>query len=249
MPSISRRSMSPRRSRRWKGPICRWWCRSRPACRSIRPLPSRRGFSSAAAACSMRCAAARGAPFQPAADRRRLDQGNSCKPELWIARGERDTGSAQCGRARNTAVALADVTIAFRLAGRRRYRGGRARLARVADGEFVAIVGPTGCGKSTLLNVAAGLIAPSAGPGRHFRRAAFRPQPAGGLSVSGGGAVSLEDRARKRRDRPRNRRHAAPRGARPRTGMADARRPAGFGQRYPQCSRAASGSASASPRC
>ena len=38
----------------------------------------------------------------------------------------------------------------------------RVSLA-VADGEFVAIVGPTGCGKSTLLNVAAGLIAPSAG--------------------------------------------------------------------------------------
>lgn len=33
----------------------------------------------------------------------------------------------------------------------------------VADGEFVAIVGPTGCGKSTLLNVAAGLLKPSAG--------------------------------------------------------------------------------------
>jgi len=34
---------------------------------------------------------------------------------------------------------------------------------RVADGEFVAIVGPTGCGKSTLLNIAAGLLPPSAG--------------------------------------------------------------------------------------
>lgn len=33
----------------------------------------------------------------------------------------------------------------------------------VADGEFVAIVGPTGCGKSTLLNAAAGLLTPSAG--------------------------------------------------------------------------------------
>ena len=33
----------------------------------------------------------------------------------------------------------------------------------VAPGEFVAVVGPTGCGKSTLLNVAAGLLAPSAG--------------------------------------------------------------------------------------
>ncbi|HUC61839.1 MAG TPA: ABC transporter ATP-binding protein [Alphaproteobacteria bacterium] len=30
-------------------------------------------------------------------------------------------------------------------------------------GEFVAIVGPTGCGKSTILNVAAGLLAASAG--------------------------------------------------------------------------------------
>jgi NitT/TauT family transport system ATP-binding protein len=33
----------------------------------------------------------------------------------------------------------------------------------VADGEFVAIVGPTGCGKSTLLNIAAGLLPPAAG--------------------------------------------------------------------------------------
>jgi NitT/TauT family transport system ATP-binding protein len=61
------------------------------------------------------------------------------------------------------AVSLAEATVAFRLA-----EGGsftavdRVSLA-VADGEFVTIVGPTGCGKSTLLNVAAGLIAPSAG--------------------------------------------------------------------------------------
>lgn len=33
----------------------------------------------------------------------------------------------------------------------------------LADGEFVAIVGPTGCGKSTLLNATAGLLTPSAG--------------------------------------------------------------------------------------
>jgi NitT/TauT family transport system ATP-binding protein len=33
----------------------------------------------------------------------------------------------------------------------------------IAPGEFVSVVGPTGCGKSTLLNVAAGLLAPSAG--------------------------------------------------------------------------------------
>jgi NitT/TauT family transport system ATP-binding protein len=70
--------------------------------------------------------------------------------------GSRGAGAAQ-------AVTLSDVTVAFRLA-----QGGaftavdRVSLV-VADGEFVAIVGPTGCGKSTLLNVAAGLIAPSAG--------------------------------------------------------------------------------------
>ena len=33
----------------------------------------------------------------------------------------------------------------------------------VADGEFVTVVGPSGCGKSTALNIAAGLVAPSAG--------------------------------------------------------------------------------------
>ena len=32
-----------------------------------------------------------------------------------------------------------------------------------ADGEFVAIVGPTGCGKSTLLNVIACILDPSQG--------------------------------------------------------------------------------------
>ena len=39
---------------------------------------------------------------------------------------------------------------------------------RVEAGEFVSVVGPTGCGKSTLLNVAAGLLAPSAGQVRVF---------------------------------------------------------------------------------
>ncbi|WP_334179429.1 ABC transporter ATP-binding protein [Pseudoxanthomonas sp.] len=33
----------------------------------------------------------------------------------------------------------------------------------VADGEFVAIVGPTGCGKSTILNAVAGLLGPTKG--------------------------------------------------------------------------------------
>ena len=62
-----------------------------------------------------------------------------------------------------SAVALSDVSIAFRLAGGGSYTAVERATLNVADGEFVAIVGPTGCGKSTLLNVAAGLLAPSGG--------------------------------------------------------------------------------------
>ncbi len=61
------------------------------------------------------------------------------------------------------AVALADVTVSFRLTERATYTAVERATLAVADGEFVAIVGPTGCGKSTLLNAAAGLLAPSAG--------------------------------------------------------------------------------------
>jgi NitT/TauT family transport system ATP-binding protein len=61
------------------------------------------------------------------------------------------------------AVALAQVTVTFRLADGGAYPAVERASLAVADGEFVAIVGPTGCGKSTLLNVAAGLIAPSSG--------------------------------------------------------------------------------------
>ncbi len=61
------------------------------------------------------------------------------------------------------AVALRDVTITFRLGKGATYTAVSDATLSVADGEFVAIVGPTGCGKSTLLNVAAGLLAPSSG--------------------------------------------------------------------------------------
>src|SRR5437899_1939812 len=44
-----------------------------------------------------------------------------------------------------------------------RYTAVRDTTLRVAEGEFVSVVGPTGCGKTTLLNVAAGLLQPSAG--------------------------------------------------------------------------------------
>jgi NitT/TauT family transport system ATP-binding protein len=62
-----------------------------------------------------------------------------------------------------SAVALNGVDVAFRLAGGGFYRAVTQATLKVADGEFVAIVGPTGCGKSTLLNIAAGLIAPAGG--------------------------------------------------------------------------------------
>ena len=61
------------------------------------------------------------------------------------------------------AVALADATIAFRLADGGTYEAVQRASLQVADGEFVSIVGPTGCGKTTLLNVAAGLFPPSTG--------------------------------------------------------------------------------------
>jgi NitT/TauT family transport system ATP-binding protein len=68
------------------------------------------------------------------------------------------------------AVALDDATVAFRVADTRVYTAVEKASLSVADGEFVAIVGPTGCGKSTLLNVAAGLLKPAAGSVRIFNR-------------------------------------------------------------------------------
>ncbi len=67
------------------------------------------------------------------------------------------------GRSNDAAIALNGVDVAFRLADGGVYRAVQSATLEVADGEFVAIVGPTGCGKSTLLNIAAGLLAPAAG--------------------------------------------------------------------------------------
>jgi NitT/TauT family transport system ATP-binding protein len=60
------------------------------------------------------------------------------------------------------------VSVAFRLAGGGVYTAVERATLNVADGEFVAIVGPTGCGKSTLLNVTAGLQAPASGRAEIF---------------------------------------------------------------------------------
>jgi NitT/TauT family transport system ATP-binding protein len=70
--------------------------------------------------------------------------------------------------AKPAAVALEGATVAFRLADARVYTAVEQVRLRVADGEFVAIVGPTGCGKSTLLNLAAGLLKPVSGTVRIF---------------------------------------------------------------------------------
>ena len=61
------------------------------------------------------------------------------------------------------AIALDGVAISYAVAGKPVYEAVAPTTLRVADGEFVAIVGPTGCGKSTLLNAAAGLLRPADG--------------------------------------------------------------------------------------
>jgi NitT/TauT family transport system ATP-binding protein len=66
------------------------------------------------------------------------------------------------------AVDLAGVTIDFALTGGRTFQAVARADLKVAEEEFVAIIGPTGCGKSTLLNAAAGLLVPSAGGVRVF---------------------------------------------------------------------------------
>ena len=62
------------------------------------------------------------------------------------------------------ALAFERVTCAFAARnGGDRYIAVKDASLAIGQGEFVSVVGPTGCGKSTLLNVAAGLLAPSAG--------------------------------------------------------------------------------------
>ena len=61
------------------------------------------------------------------------------------------------------ALALDGIDVTFVTEGAGRYTAVSGVTLHVQAGEFVSVVGPTGCGKSTLLNVAAGLLAPSAG--------------------------------------------------------------------------------------
>ncbi|WP_102223484.1 ABC transporter ATP-binding protein [Acidimangrovimonas sediminis] len=64
---------------------------------------------------------------------------------------------------RREAVRFEGVNIEFGTPGKTVFRAVEDADLTIAEGEFVAIVGPTGCGKSTLLNAAAGLLTPAAG--------------------------------------------------------------------------------------
>ncbi len=78
---------------------------------------------------------------------------------------------------------------------RARYTAVRDATINVGGGEFVSVVGPTGCGKSTLLNVAAGLLAPSAGTVTVFGAPLQRAQPFRRLHVPGRRADAVAQRA------------------------------------------------------
>ena len=66
------------------------------------------------------------------------------------------------------ALALESINVTFVSEREARFTAGRDATLIVRPGEFLSVVGPTGCGKSTLLNIAAGLLAPSAGTVRVF---------------------------------------------------------------------------------
>jgi NitT/TauT family transport system ATP-binding protein len=61
------------------------------------------------------------------------------------------------------AISFSKISVAFPEKRGREFVAVRDANLDIADGEFVALVGPTGCGKSTLLNLAAGLLKPASG--------------------------------------------------------------------------------------
>ncbi len=80
------------------------------------------------------------------------------------------------------ALALSNISVTFAAsgAGGTTYTAVSDTTLTVGAGEFVSVVGPTGCGKSTLLNIAAGLLASSAGEVR------VQGQPLDGINSRAG---------------------------------------------------------------
>ncbi len=78
------------------------------------------------------------------------------------------------------AIAFSDISVVFPERRGNLFTAVRDIDLTIADGEFVAIVGPTGCGKSTLLNVAAGLLQPASGSAHIFGK------PLSGLNPQAG---------------------------------------------------------------
>jgi NitT/TauT family transport system ATP-binding protein len=73
------------------------------------------------------------------------------------------TAAAEAARAAvPPCIRLRDVSVAFEARGRRVQALSEATLD-IAEGEFVALLGPTGCGKSTLLRVISDLLRPTGG--------------------------------------------------------------------------------------
>jgi NitT/TauT family transport system ATP-binding protein len=87
-------------------------------------------------------------------------------PRLSVARVADEAAADPAAEA----VRLDGVSVTFqpRGANARPYTAVSELSLRVADGEFVSVVGPTGCGKSTILNLVAGLLAPTVGQVRIF---------------------------------------------------------------------------------
>ncbi len=119
------------------------------------------------------------------------------------------------------AVALDDATVAFGIADNRIYTAVEKATLRVADGEFVAIVGPTGCWQIHTAQCRCRSAGASLRCCPDIWSAAGRTERTGGLPVSGRRAVSLEDRARQCRHRTGDRQHSARRGAGAGAGLVD----------------------------
>ncbi len=62
-----------------------------------------------------------------------------------------------------TRLRLEKVSKSFGVGGAAETRAIDEITLEVEEGEFLAVIGPSGCGKSTLLQIAAGLVAPTAG--------------------------------------------------------------------------------------